>query len=248
MKQLVAMVGVTFIASHAWPEPMPDFLTADAGSMGEGWEGFNDFAFLLSALLKLALAAALGAAIAFHPRHAQTADTLEEIEAPTIYILYAVIGAIVGMMVVRYGVVVGFVLFGIGGLTRFRTVLRSARLTGLVIFVTLVGLSCGLDLPHVAVLAAAFGFALIYLLEARVTYRLDVRAVPSGHVSQSASAYRELLEQRGCRILSERKNPAKQKITFVFRTTKRATQDDLQDYLEKEMDPLLRGSVDWEID
>lgn len=248
MKQLLAMVSITSIASRAWPQQIPEFLTYGPESMGEGWEGFTDLGFLVNALLKLVLAAALGAAIAYHPKYEKMADTLEEIEAPKIFILYAVIGAIVGMMVVKYGLVVGFVLFGIGGLIRFRTSLRSARLTGQVIFVTLIGLSCGLDLPHVAVLAAAFGFALIYVLEARATYRLDVRAIPSERVDESASEYRKLLEGRGCRILSERKNPAKQKLTFVFRTTQQTSQSDLAEHLEEEMDPLLRGSMDWEID
>ncbi len=122
---------------------------------GEGWTGFTDLDFLLGAFLKLVLATALGAVIGFHPRRIRTADTLEEIEAPKVSIVYAVIGSLIGILVVKYGLVMGFVLFGIGGLIRFRTVMRSAQLTGQVIFVTLIGLTCGLDLPHVAVLATA---------------------------------------------------------------------------------------------
>ena len=132
--------------------------------MGEGWQGFTDIGFLVSATLTLLLAVILGAIIAYHPKHGQTADTLAEIEAPKVYVMYSVIGAIIGIMVVKYGLVVGFVLFGIGGLIRFRTNLRSASLTGRVIFTTLIGLSCGLDLPHVAVLATVFGYVLIYIL------------------------------------------------------------------------------------
>jgi hypothetical protein len=134
------------------------------------------------------------------------ADTPEEIEAPKVYITYAMIGAIIGIMVAKYGMVVGFVLFGIGGLIQFRTVLRSATLTGDVIFVTLIGLSCGLDLPHVAVLSTAFGFVLIYILDAKIIYRIDVMMLTSEIVGLAAKAYRQVLEQHGCRVLSEKKS------------------------------------------
>ena len=43
-------------------------------------------------------------------------------------------------------------------------------------------LSCGLDLPHVAVLATLFSFALIYLIDTRVTYRIDIQALASEHM------------------------------------------------------------------
>jgi len=247
MKILVLIFCALLAPSAAWAQ-IPDFLLQDTQSVGEGWRGFTDIAFLANAFLTLSLAAVLGTIIAYHPKHGQTADTLEEIEAPKVYIMYAVIGAIIGIMVVKYGLVVGFVLFGIGGLIRFRTLLRSPRLTGQVIFVTLIGLSCGLDLPHVAVLSTIFCFVLIFILDARVTYRIDIRALPPEKVPEAAMAYRTLLEQQGCRIVSEKKNPVKERVRFIFKTTSHVTHDGLINVLEKEIDPSLRGMVDWEID
>ncbi|MHC4228781.1 MAG: hypothetical protein ACYSW0_15250, partial [Planctomycetota bacterium] len=208
----------------------------------------TDVGFLANTLLTLMLAAILATTIAYHPKHGQTADTLEEIEAPKTYIMYAVIGAIIGIMVVKYGLVVGFVLFGIGGLMRFRTALGSASLTGRVIFVTLIGLSCGLDLPHIAVLATTFGFVLIYILDASVTYRINIRALPKKHVADSAAAYRLLLEQENCRIMSEKKIPDRQRITFVFQSRRHVTRNHLEELLEAQIDESLRGSIDWEVD
>jgi hypothetical protein len=250
IKLLWFTVGLMLAASRAWAQQLglDELLTREPGSLGEGWSGFADIGFLTNALLTLTLAAVLGAIIAYHPRHGETADTLEEIEAPKVYVLYAVIGAIIGIMVVKYGLVVGFVLFGIGGLIRFRTVMRSTSLTGLVIFVTLIGLSCGLDLPHVAVLATAFGYLLIYILEARLTYRIDVRALPAQRVGESAAAYRTLLEQRGCRIISEKKNPGKERITFIFQKARHMSRHRLEDALETGIDPALKGTVDWQVD
>jgi hypothetical protein len=159
-----------------------------------------------------------------------------------------VIGAIIGMMVLEYGMVIGFVVFGIGGLIRFRTDLRSAALTGQVILVTLIGLSCGLNLPNVAVLATAFGFALIYVRDMRVTYRIEVQGVNAQQLPASAAAYRGILEQQGCRILSEKKNAAKQRLVYIFNGTRHVTRQRLEDLFERAIDPALKGSVEWEID
>ncbi len=246
-RTLVAL-GLIALAPVVAAQSPVDFLLTDSTSLGEGWAGFSDVAFLLNALATLILATVLGAIIAFHPRHHQTADTPEEIEAPRVYITYAMIGAIIGIMVVKYGLVVGFVLFGIGGLIRFRTVLRSATLTGNVIFVTLIGLSCGLDLPHVAVLSTAFGFVLIYILDANVTYRIDVRSLESARVTEAACRYREVLEANGCRVLNERKNPSKQRVSFLFKLSRDVDQQQLQESLEAQIEPALQGSVNWEVD
>jgi len=236
------------VASTAWSQQLSDALLQQPGSMGEGWKGFTDIRFLANALATLTLAAVLGAIIAYHPKHVLTADTLEEIEAPKVFITYSVIGALIGIMVVKYGLVVGFVLFGIGGLIRFRTVLRSASLTGHVIFVTLIGLSCGLDLPHVAVLATVFGFILIHVLNTRITYRINVRALPQERVAEAAAAYRQVLEQRGCRVMSEKKMPEKDKVTFIFQGPYRVTQHQLEEALDLQIEDALKGFLDWEVD
>jgi hypothetical protein len=205
-------------------------------------------AFLFDALTMLTLAAVLGLVVAFHPTAVRAADTLEEVEAPKVYALYAVVGAIIGLMVLKYGTVVGFVVFGIGGLIRFRTDLRSASLTGQVILVTLIGLSCGLHLPHVAVLATAFGFALIYLLHVRPTYRIDVQGVAAERLHAAAAAYRTQIEQQGCRVLSEKKSLGKGRIVLIVRGTRRATRSRLEEQFAANIAAELRGTVDWEVD
>jgi hypothetical protein len=236
------------LVTSAYANQGAEFLFDERKSLGEGWAGFLDIGFLAGSLMTLTLAAVLGAAIGYHPNHGQTADTLEEIEAPKIFVMYSVIGAIIGILVVKYGLVVGFVLFGIGGLIRFRTSLRSASLTGRVIFVTLIGLSCGLDLPHVAVLATLFSFVLIYVIDTRVTYRIDIKALAADDIVEAAASYRAALEQRGCRIMSEKKNPAKDRVLFIFKGPRKGSRSELERALDAEIEPRLRGTVDWEVD
>ena len=234
-------------APAVWAQS-PDFLVTESEHLGEGWEGFTDLRFLLDTFLKLTLAAVLGAIFAHHPRHRQTADTLEELEAPRIHIFYSVIGAIIGILVVKYGLVLGFVLFGLGGLMRFRTAFSSSSVTGRVIFVTLIGLSCGLDLPHIAVLVTVFGWVLVYILDWHITYRIVVKGLSADQVGKSAPVYRELLESNHCNILSEKKNPDRGRVIFIFRGSGSMDHHELERILETDVDESLRGIVDLQID
>ena len=244
---LIALATV-LLPFDAWSQAFPEFVSSTGERPEAGWHAFTDVGFLLEALFTLTLAALLGALIAYHPRTMHAADTIEDARAPKVYTMYAVIGAIIGMMVLEYGTVIGFVVFGIGGLIRFRTDLRSAALTGQVILVTLIGLSCGLNLPNVAVLATAFSFALIYVRDMRVTYRIEVQGVSPQQLTAAAAAYRGVLEQHGCRIMSEKKNAAKQRLAYIFFGPRHVTRQRLEELFEKTIDPALQGSVDWEID
>jgi hypothetical protein len=179
---------------------------------------------------------------------ASAADTLEDVRAPKVYTMYAVIGAIIGIMVLQFGMVIGFVVFGIGGLIRFRTDLRSASVTGQVILVTLIGLSCGLNLPHVAVLATVFGFLLIEIRDSRVTYRIDVQGISAERLTAAATAYRAVLLEHRCRIMNEKKSPAKQRVTFILNCPRRVTRQYLEEVFASRVDPALQGTIDWEVD
>jgi len=248
MRLFWVVTVAVFVSSTAFAQQSSDFVFQEINAVGEGWRGFTDVGFLVQAFLTLGLAALLGGAIAYHPKHTLTADTPEEIEAPQIFIMYAVIGAIIGILVVKYGLVVGFVLFGIGGLIRFRTAMRSTSLTGRVIYVTLIGLSCGLELQNVAVLATLFGYGLIYVLDGRMTYQIDIQALASEDVTNAAKAYRSLLEQLNSRILSEKKYPKKGKVRFIFQSAPKMQRSELVDLLESGIDEPLKGSINWEVD
>jgi hypothetical protein len=240
-------LGMLFLASAVGAQIPNEFVSTSIPA-GEGWSGFTDLDFLFDAFLTLLLAGVLGAVIGYHPRRIRTADTLAEIEAPKVSIVYAVIGSLIGILVVKYGLVVGFVLFGIGGLIRFRSVMGSPQLTGQVIFATLIGLTCGLNLPHVAVLAILFDFVLTFILEARITYRLYVRGLPEGLFSEAAEAYRAVLTGNGYKVLSETKRPGRARVCFIFRSSSPDTRLHIEGLLDEAVAEELRGSLDWEVD
>ncbi len=142
---------------------------------------------------------------------------------------------------------VGFVLFGIGALMRFRTILRTASETGRLIFVTLIGLSAGLNLPHVAIMITVFGYLLIFLLEARLTFRIQVRGLPAETFLAAVGSYREVLEREDCRLISEKKYPSRGRVVFVIQCTSVQTKKKCEASFKSSVLELFGGSIDWEV-
>ncbi|HYD89541.1 MAG TPA: hypothetical protein VEA80_18825 [Vitreimonas sp.] len=213
-----------------------------------GWAGFLDWQYLVQAFAALVLATFLGAVIAFHPTTARTVDTREEAELPKVLIMYALVGAVIGEIVLKYGMVVGFVIFGLGGLMRFRTDAASTRDTSRLIMVTLIGLIAGLNLPHFAVMATAFAWALIYVFDGHPVCELEVHEIPKGRVKDASDAYRAVLGDMKCKLISENKQFSKQRIDYVFRMPRAVTQEQVHKALCERVSPEVRGEIDWEIE
>jgi len=212
-----------------------------------GWKGFLDVPYMLESFGALILAVALGMAIAFHPTTQRTVDTAEEAELPKVYIMYALIGAVIGVVVLKYGMVIGFVVFGLGGLMRFRSGTGSTRDTGRLIIVTLIGLISGMNLPQFAVLATAFSWVLIYIFDGHPVCSVEVSEIPKGRLKDAGDAYRRVLAELNCTLISERKSFAKGRINLVFRAPRNSTQEGLHTALCEKVPPDVRGEIDWEI-
>jgi hypothetical protein len=213
-----------------------------------GWAGFLDTHFMVDALGALVLATVLGAVIGYHPTTRRTIDTLGEADMPKVYVLYAFIGAVIGVTVREFGMVIGVVVFGIGGLIRFRTDTGGgARDTGRLIAVTLAGLIAGLGLPHFAVITTVFTFALVTFFDARPACRIKIGELPPGRLADCAAAYRKVLESHGCRIIGEHRSFAKERVEFIFRLP-RANARQALDIALSQLPDEVRGDIDWEVD
>lgn len=213
-----------------------------------GWAGFLDTDALTQSFLALILATFLGAVIAFHPTTARTVDTRAEAELPKVLIMYALVGAVVGEIVLEYGMVVGFVIFGLGGLMRFRTDAASTRDTGRLIMVTLIGLISGLNLPHFAVMATVFACVLIYIFDGHPVCELEVHEIPEGRVKDAATAYRAVLSELGCKLINEDKSFSKHRIDYVFRAPRNRTHEEMHRAFCERVPVDVRGEIDWEIE
>lgn len=216
------------------------------GLQAVGWRGFLDFAYLAEALAALLLSTVLGALIAFHPATMKQVDTVEEAELPKVQIMCALIGAMVGVIVLEYGLVVGFVIFGLGGLMRFKTETGTTRDTSRLIIVTLIGLICGLNLPHFAVLAAAYAWVVIFF-DGLPIYSIRVHEIPKGRVVEAAAAYRDSFAGLGCKLLSENKSFSKRRIDYVFRAPRNCDPAAVEALFLEKVPADIRGELDWEV-
>jgi hypothetical protein len=212
-----------------------------------GWAGFRDMHFMAESVGALLLAIGLAAVIAFHPTTPRTVDQLHEADMPKVYIMYAFVGAVIGVTVREFGMVIGVVVFGIGGLIRFRTNTDSTRDTGRLIIVTLTGLIAGLGLPHLAVITTAFAFVLIFFFDSSPACRVKIEQLPADRLTEFADAYRGVLQSHGCKIITEHKTAAKGRVEFVFRLPRRGARERLHAALcETPLEP--RGDIDWEVE
>ena len=191
-------------------------------------------------------AAALGAVLAYHPsaRHRPGA---EDLEGPKIVITYTLVGALIAIVVAPVPAM-AFAIFGIGGLTRFRTVLGAAKETGRLILATVVGLLCGLELWMAAVVGTVLAWIIIYLMEARTSMRMVVRGVRSETLAKSAEEYGKALHGMRCRFSPPRKNPGKGQLSFTVQIPRGLSQETLEARLGEGVPAELRGTIDWSED
>jgi hypothetical protein len=210
------------------------------------WSGLTDVRFIADSVGILLLATCLGALIGYHPATRRTIGGLHEADMPHVYVMYAVIGAVIGVAVREFGTVVGVVVFGIGGLIRFRSATDSTRDTVRLIVVTLVGLTAGLGLLHFAVIITLFTFALISVFDTRPPHRIRVEGMAKDRTGSCAEVYRSILKGHGCSIIAEHHSLEKARVEFVFRLPRRGTRARLDTDLRNIADDL-RGEVDWEV-
>ena len=129
---------------------------------------------LLRLFLSFTLAVACAWIIAWHPRRSSLMDPLSDLEERKTLILLGVVGAVVAELA-GSSQTLAFVIFGIGALLRFRTVLDNPKLTGKAIMVVVVGLACGMGSWAMAIFVTAFSWLLIYWLDSHASCRIRIR-------------------------------------------------------------------------
>ena len=209
-----------------------------------GWAAFLDYGFIGQMLVVLGMAIALSASIAYHPSLRGKATTLEELEQPKTFIMYAMVGALIAI-IVKVQPNMALVVFGIGGLLRFRTDAGQAKDTGRVILVTVVGLSCGLELYVVALLATLLAWLLIFVLDTRAVDRVIVQGLEKDTIQAASEAYTKALRELGCTIVGEEKRVKKGSVAILYRVPRGIARAQVEDHFAAISEPQ-RGTVSWE--
>ena len=211
----------------------------------EGWDKFRELPHIVDISLVLLISIMLAAFIAYHPSTRRKASNITEFEQPKTFLMYAMVGALIALLVQK-NETMALVIFGIGGLLRFRTVVGEAKDTGRVILVTVVGLCCGLKIFVAAVLATLIGWVLIWYLESQNAGRIAVKGLKDSDILASAETYRGILGEAGCTVIRERKNLTKGRVTFIVKAPPELDAEALEEAFEK-VPEEQRGVVDWEI-
>jgi hypothetical protein len=202
-----------------------------------------DVGLWLSTVTSLGVAVFLSALLAYHPSEFRRATTREELEQPKSMVLYGLVGCLVGH-VVHGSPSLALVIFGLGGLMRFRTDGGAAKGTARLILCALVGVCVGLHAYAVALLATACAWAVIWWLERSRVGHLQVLGVEVANMPATSDAYRRVLQGLGCRIVGETRSPNRGEIQIVFVLSSGLSSDVLEKSAEG-MTPEVRATPAW---
>jgi hypothetical protein len=210
----VAVIAVVSVLSSAAFGANPAEEMAKGGATGgidpkgNSWvsiqqsvEQFGHPEFILRLFLSLSLAVGCAYAIAWHPRRASLADPLADLEERKALILLGVVGAVVAELS-GTSQTLAFVIFGIGALLRFRTLLDNPKLTGKAIMVVIVGLACGMGSWAMAVFVTAFSWVLVYWLDSHSSCRVRIRLDDGEDPKPVFGTVQSLLVSHKCRLQS----------------------------------------------
>jgi len=183
-------------------------------SMQHSLEQFLHPEFMLRLFLNLLLAVACAWVIAWHPRSSRLAS-LSNLEQRKTLLLLGMVGAIIAELVAT-SQTLAFVIFGIGALMRFRTLLEDPKLTVKAITVVVIGLACGMGSWVMAVFVTAFSWVLIFWLDSRVACRLRIRLADEEDLEPSLKSVQSMLVSRGCNLQNAGLNKAKRQMEFFL--------------------------------
>src|SRR5436190_3830749 len=224
----VAVIALLSVLSSAAFAANPAEEMAKAGATGgidpkgNSWvsiqqsiQQFGHPEFILRLFLSLSLAVVCAYAIAWHPRRASLADPLADLEERKALILLGVVGAVVAVLS-GTSQMLAFVIFGIGALLRFRTVLDNPKLTGKAIMVVVVGLACGMGSWAMAVFVTAFSWILVYWLDSHSSCRVRIRLDDGEDPKPVFGTVQSLLVSHKCRLQSSALYEDKGQMVFLL--------------------------------
>jgi hypothetical protein len=221
---ITLLSGLGSVASGANPaeEMAKAGATGGIDPKGNSWlsiekslEQFAHPSFILRLFLSLALAVGCAFAIAWHPRRASLRDPLRDFEERKALVLLGVVGAVVAELS-GTSQTLAFVIFGIGALLRFRTLLDNPKLTGKAIMVVVVGLACGMGSWAMAVFVTAFSWLLMYWLDSHSSCEVRIRVDDTQDPRPVFDAVQSLLISHKCKLQSSSLYEDKGRMVFLL--------------------------------
>jgi hypothetical protein len=233
---LAIMVALTSQGAHS-PETLAKEgigLTGGVDPHGDSWvsirnsfQQFENPAFVLRLLLSLTLAAACASAIAWRPGGLQRIAPAIDFEERKTLIVLGVVGAVIAELSGTSSTL-AFVIFGIGALVRFRTLLDNPRATGKAILAVVIGLSCGMGSWTMAVFVTVFSWGLLLALDSKISCNLTITAGGKADMKQVREMVQALLVSHQCRVQNCKFSKSKNRLRFVLNVPAQVDRDELE--------------------
>ncbi|MFO0827272.1 MAG: hypothetical protein U0572_03895 [Phycisphaerales bacterium] len=220
---------------------------------GESWsvmqQSFAQFAhpeFLLRLALSLALSVACAWVVAWHPRRSAQLDPLTDLEERNTLIVLGLVGAVIAELSFA-SQTLAFVIFGIGALVRFRTVLDNPKLSGKAIMVVVIGLACGTGQWAMAVFVTIFCWGLIFWLDSHMSCRIRVKLSTKLDLHRAEREARDVLVSRGCRVKTSSLDEGKRQLVFMVHIPTTAEPKSLEAELRSKLPSGESADIDFRV-
>ncbi len=239
-----AAVLILLMAGVAWAQSLvPDAvnnmpITNEVNIGGGGWGQVYNLAELAAFAVDVLLALVLAAAISQHPvRRTARSRTIDFI-MPRLFAFYALIGMAVGFLVDQHGYIIGFVIFGIGALLRFRSNLDDPIDTVEMILVTVVGLCVGLNFPVMAILIAVVSWVLIWIAGRHRPIELRLQSESSEVLETGIERVRQIARQEGWKEAFAHRSHSKNAARLILLHPSAVAEEGVEAALLKELDDM----------
>lgn len=186
--------------------PGPDDWRIITNSLGL----FRHAPYVADMVLGLGASILVALVLTSSPHRSSRFDPVARAEVRKAVVVCALIGCIAAELVQAsekflLGAEIALVLFGIGGLVRFRTLFDDAGQTGIAIVATVLGLACGMSEYSLAALALAIVYLVNWWMSSVGYVQVRVRARKNQDLAQVQSAVSGVLQARQFSVL--RSNP-----------------------------------------
>jgi hypothetical protein len=197
-----SMLGDAASAPAAAPEDLDrwNILTRSLSLFAHG-------PYVVDLLIGFMLSIAMALLLTTWPKSLVAHDPVAAMEERNGGVTVGVVGCLAAELVqsseqLTMGAEIALVLFGIGGLIRFRTVFGDPRRTGLMILITILGLCCGMSQYALAVLGFVVIWFMRYFLLSSVILVVQVRPRKNTDMEQVRTATTAAITNRGATVRS----------------------------------------------
>ena len=166
-------------------------------------------------------------------------NSLARINEQKALVLYAAVSAAIAVLVLEHPAT-ALVVFGMGGLLRFRTKVAEGG-TGRGVYMVVIGLACGLSLYALAVTLTVVGYMIMWRQAIQVPLELTIKKLSPERLEDSMQAYTAALEEYGGRVAATRTSFAGDQFTLVLVLPRRVALHKMNESFKLKISPELQG-------